>query len=199
MGMKGQIPWDSIYTRFLEKPDSQRQKAEGWVLGAGGTGSESSMGAEPGFGKTKKFRQTDGGDVVQRCDCTESRWTIDFKVVTSTLFFILFIFNWKIIASQHCAGFCHTSTWISHRYTYIPPSWTSLSPPTPSPHQAIPEHETELPESYIKLLPAIYFPYGNVCVPVLPSPFILPSPSPAVCTRLSSVSASPLLPCKYVH
>ena len=73
MGMKGQIPWDSIYTRFLEKPDSQRQKAEGWVLGAGGTGSESSMGAEPGFGKTKKFRQTDGGDVVQRCDCTESR------------------------------------------------------------------------------------------------------------------------------
>ena len=56
-----------------DKRDSQRQKAEGWVLGAGGTGSESSMGAEPGFGKTKKFRQTDGGDVVQRCDCTESR------------------------------------------------------------------------------------------------------------------------------
>ena len=35
MGMKGQIPWDSVYTRFLETADSQRQKAEGWVLGAG--------------------------------------------------------------------------------------------------------------------------------------------------------------------
>ena len=33
--------------------------------------------------------------------------------------FYLFIFNWKIIALQYCAGFCHTSTWISHRYTYV--------------------------------------------------------------------------------
>jgi len=30
------------------------------------------------------------------------------------LFKKLFIFNWKIIALQHCIGFCHTSTWISH-------------------------------------------------------------------------------------
>ena len=35
-------------------------------------------------------------------------------------FFNLFIFNWRIIALQCCVGFCHTSTWISHRYTYIP-------------------------------------------------------------------------------
>ena len=31
-----------------------------------------------------------------------------------------FIFNWRIIALQYCIGFCHTSTWISHRYTYVP-------------------------------------------------------------------------------
>ena len=32
----------------------------------------------------------------------------------------LFIFNWRTIALQYCVGFCHTSTWISHRYTYVP-------------------------------------------------------------------------------
>ena len=31
----------------------------------------------------------------------------------------LFVFNWQIIALQYCVGFCHTSKWISHRYTYI--------------------------------------------------------------------------------
>ena len=31
-----------------------------------------------------------------------------------------FIFNWRIIAFQCCVDFCHTSTWISHRYTYVP-------------------------------------------------------------------------------
>ena len=31
----------------------------------------------------------------------------------------LFIFNWRIVALQYCVGFCHTATWISHRYTYV--------------------------------------------------------------------------------
>ena len=30
----------------------------------------------------------------------------------------VFIFNWRIIALQYCIGFCQTSTWINHRYTY---------------------------------------------------------------------------------
>ena len=29
-------------------------------------------------------------------------------------------FNWRILALQNFAVFCPTSTWISHRYTYIP-------------------------------------------------------------------------------
>ena len=33
---------------------------------------------------------------------------------------LLFIFNWRLIALQYCVGFCHTSTWISHSYTYVP-------------------------------------------------------------------------------
>ena len=34
--------------------------------------------------------------------------------------FYLFIFKWRIIALQYCLGFCQTSTWISHMYTYVP-------------------------------------------------------------------------------
>ena len=48
------------------------------------------------------------------------------------LFFFSFIFiSWRLITSQHCSGFCHTLTWISHGVTCIPhpnpPSrpWTS--------------------------------------------------------------------------
>ena len=34
-------------------------------------------------------------------------------------FFTWFFFYWRIIALQFCVAFCHTSTWISHRYIYI--------------------------------------------------------------------------------
>ena len=36
------------------------------------------------------------------------------------LFYYICLFNWRIIALQYWGGFCHTSTWISHRYTYVP-------------------------------------------------------------------------------
>ena len=42
-------------------------------------------------------------------------------------------FYWRIIALQYCAGFCHTSTWISTGIHMSPPSWPSLSSSTP-PH-----------------------------------------------------------------
>ena len=33
-------------------------------------------------------------------------------------FFFSFIFiSWRLITSQHCSGFCHTLTWISHGVT----------------------------------------------------------------------------------
>jgi len=31
-----------------------------------------------------------------------------------------FIFNWRLIALQYYVGFYHVTTWISHKYTYIP-------------------------------------------------------------------------------
>ena len=54
-----------------------------------------------------------------------------FLSPTHFIFKILFIFNWRIIALQYHVGFCHTTTWISHRYTYVP-SLLSL-PPTSLP------------------------------------------------------------------
>ena len=41
-------------------------------------------------------------------------------------FFFSFIFiSWGLITLQHCNGFCHTLTWISHGFT-------SLLPPSPT-------------------------------------------------------------------
>ena len=34
--------------------------------------------------------------------------------------FFFFFFYWRIVSLQNFAFFCQTSTWISHRYTYIP-------------------------------------------------------------------------------
>ena len=84
------------------------------------------------------------------------------------LFFFLFfknvfIFNWRRIALQNFAVFCHTSTWISHRYTYNP---LPFEPPS-----HLPPHHTSLgwyrapvwvSWAYSKFLLAIYFTYGNI-------------------------------------
>ena len=47
----------------------------------------------------------------------------------------LFNFNWRIIALQYCVRFCHTATWISWRYTYVP-SLLNL-PPTSHPSRLL--------------------------------------------------------------
>ena len=36
------------------------------------------------------------------------------------IYFLNFIFNWRIIALQCCIDFCHIATQISHRYMYVP-------------------------------------------------------------------------------
>ena len=57
-----------------------------------------------------------------------------------------------------CVGFCHKTTWISHRYTYVP-SLLNL-PPTPHPSpplQLVTEHWVELPASYNKFPLTICF------------------------------------------
>ena len=58
---------------------------------------------------------------LQQMDSRNSCW-----------FFSFFFFNWRIIALQYCVGLYHTSTWISHRYTYVPSLLNPLPSPTPS-------------------------------------------------------------------
>ena len=50
-------------------------------------------------------------------------------------FFFPFIFiSWRLITLQHCSGFCHTLTWISHGFTCVPhPDPPSRLPPHPIP------------------------------------------------------------------
>ena len=44
-------------------------------------------------------------------------------LIAGDFIFFNFIFHWRIITLQYCVGFCHTSKWISHRYTYAPSLW----------------------------------------------------------------------------
>ena len=58
-------------------------------------------------------------------------WDICIFISLVYLFYKLFFFNWRIIALQNFVVFYWTSTWISHRYLYIP-SLLNL-PPHPTP------------------------------------------------------------------
>ena len=53
-------------------------------------------------------------------------WNQHSSSFLSFFFRIYLFFNWRVIALQNCVGFCQTSAWISHRYTYAP----ALEPPS---------------------------------------------------------------------
>ena len=95
-----------------------------------------------------------------------------------------FIFNWKIITLQYCVGFCHISTWVSHRYTYAL-SLLNLPPTFPtSSHSSRLSESTgfELLASY-KFPLGIYFTYGIAYVSTLLFQFVPPSLSPTLSTK----------------
>ena len=98
--------------------------------------------------------------------------------------FLKFIVNWRIIALQYCIGFCHISTWVCHRYTYVLsllnllPTLHSIPPSTPSqPSRLSQSTRSELHVLYSKCPLAIWFYTHNVCVSGLVSPFGPPSSS----------------------
>ena len=81
---------------------------------------------------------------------------------------IIFFFNWRIIALQNFVVFCQTSTWLSHRYPYIPSLWTSPFHPSrliqsPWVSWAI----QQIPVGYLFYI--LLFPY---ILPLLPSPHV---------------------------
>ena len=114
--------------------------------------------------------------------------------------FLKFIFNWRIIALQYCIGFFYASTLICLRYTYAPPSWTPLPPPTPC-HPSRLLHTPSLSSLFhtanshwLSILHMVVY----VSMPL--SPFIhLSFLSHSMSVSLFSISVSPLLPCKKVH
>ena len=106
-------------------------------------------------------------------------------------------FNWRIITLHYCDGFCYTSTWISHRYTRVPPpSWTPFPPPSLSyPSRLSQSTGFVCPALCKELSLVICFTYGNVYVSKLFSQIIPPSPSATESESLFFTSVSPLLPC----
>ena len=112
------------------------------------------------------------------------------------LFIYLFYFNLKIVALQDFGGFCHTSTWVSHRCTCAILSWTPLPPPSPPHISGLSQGTCFLcPASCDKLALGICFVFSNVHVSVLFSQIIPPLPFPTESKKLFFTSVSLLLPC----
>ena len=113
--------------------------------------------------------------------------------------FSLLIFSWRIIALQYYVGVCHTSTRISHRYTYVPPSWNSLSTSHPSqpsrwsqsPGLSSLSHTTN--SHWLSVWHMVV--YMFLCSSLHSSHPLLPTYHHRV-HSLFSMSASPLRPCK---
>ena len=131
---------------------------------------------------------TDQGDAF--------KWHLAIAFIKIHLLINLFLY-WRVIALQNFLVFCQTSTWISHRYTYIPSlfNFRPISLPIPPLYVDI-ESLFEFPKTYSKFLLALYFTYGNVSFHVTLSIYLtLSSPFP-MSISLFSMSVSPLLPCK---
>ena len=110
--------------------------------------------------------------------CSDSlpvfNWLFGFCYWVELIFYTNF-FNWRIIALQCCVAFCHTTMWISLKYTYIL-SLLSL-PFTPSSNPS-PSRASPSTAPCVIQVPTIYFTHGNVCISMLISQFVPPSSSP---------------------
>ena len=107
-----------------------------------------------------------------------SLWNIYFYLLEIFYYFFNY-FNWRLITLQYCGGFCHTSTWINHRCTYVPLSWTLLPPPSlPHPSGLSQSTGFECCASCIELALVLCFTYGDIHVSMLFSQIIPVLPSP---------------------
>ena len=113
------------------------------------------------------------------------------------IFYVLINFNQRIITLQYYDGFCHKSTWISHRYTCVPPSYWTPFPPPSSHYPSGLSQSTDFgyPASWVNLALVICFIYSNVRVSMRFLQIIPPSPSPTEFKNLFFISVSPLQPC----
>ena len=97
------------------------------------------------------FRTVYTANVFSLCFPMKINHKLEYLLCQSTCPDLFFLLNWRIISLQYCVGFCHLSTWIRHRETYIPSvlnlCLTSHSTP---PLQVDTGHWFEFPESYEK-------------------------------------------------
>ena len=121
---------------------------------------------------------------------TRNKWSLIESVIYLFIYFIR-----RLISLQYCSGFCHTLTWISHGFTYIPhPNPPSHLPLYPIP-LGYPSNPVEALVSCIQPGLVICFTLDNIHVLMLFSQNIPPSPSPTGSKSLFYTSVSLFLFC----
>ena len=98
---------------------------------------------------------------------------IFYKFIYKNLFIYKILFIYFIIALQNCVGFCQTSTWNSHKYTYTPflLNLPPISLPTP-PLQVVIEPWFDFPESFCIFYHSLAIISQISTITVFPSPWI---------------------------
>jgi len=122
--------------------------------------------------------------------------TITSKISLSSFF--KFIFNRSVVALHYCVDFCHISTWIGHRYTYVP-SPLNIPPPPTSSHPSRFSQSTSLSSlhhpgnpHWLSMFHMVMYMFQYY------SRFVPPSHPPCVTKSVLYVCIS-ILPCKYIH
>lgn len=81
---------------------------------------------------TQEMRETSPGGLQSMGVARSWTWLNTHTYKKTKIFFFVFIFIWRIIALQ-CVDLCHTTTWISHKCTYVPSLMNLLLPPDSTP------------------------------------------------------------------
>ena len=111
----------------------------------------------------------------------------------NTIYFLILnlFFNWRITALQNFVAFCQTSTWISHRYTFVPspfPSYPSRLLQSPS----LSSLSYTANSYWLSILHIVLLSF-HVSLSIHPTLSCFPAPMPI---SLFPMSVYPLLPCK---
>ena len=124
--------------------------------------------------------------LYQKSRCSHWYRQNEYNLIIKDLSFLLFFFfHWKLIALQLCVGFCKTTMQIRREYCF--PLEPPLLPPISS-LLSLTEHRAGVPVLYSRFPLVIYFTHDSVYMSMLLSELILPSPSPSVSTKMSSMT-----------
>ena len=104
------------------------------------------------------------------CEASVKIWRKEWQMhsvsvfIQFSIFLQLFIIYWRTIALQCCVGFCCTTVWISHNYTYTSlRTWASLPTTLPT-FIPLGHHWTLFSLLYGSFPLAIYLTHGSVYI-----------------------------------